>query len=144
MSKRGNAKRNRWVWVKMKPPGDRRFWSMCTLTRVPFGVPIFDPQPGDDVQSWLDSLEEMGLRMTDGSCFLCTARASCCSHWVCLSGHRFRGCASGETQIVYQRANFSADRPLASFEAEEACKEPGAQMETEVTSTCAQQLQYAN
>ena len=36
-----------WVWVKMKPPGDRRFWSMLPLTRVPFGVPIFDPQPHD-------------------------------------------------------------------------------------------------
>ena len=30
---------------KIKPPGDRRFWSMFPLTRVPFGVPIFDPQP---------------------------------------------------------------------------------------------------
>ena len=27
-----------------KPP-DRRLWSMLPLTRVPFGVPIFDPQP---------------------------------------------------------------------------------------------------
>ena len=35
-----------WVWVKIKPPGDRRFWSMFPLTRVPFGgYPIFDPQP---------------------------------------------------------------------------------------------------
>ena len=35
-----------WVWVKIQPPGDRRwFWSMFPLTRVPFGVPIFDPQP---------------------------------------------------------------------------------------------------
>ena len=34
-----------WVWVKIKPPGDRRFWSMFPLTRVPFGVPIFDPLP---------------------------------------------------------------------------------------------------
>ena len=25
-----------WVWVKIKPPGDRRFWSMFPLTRVPF------------------------------------------------------------------------------------------------------------
>ena len=30
---------------KIKPPGDRRFWSMFPLTRVPFGVPILDPQP---------------------------------------------------------------------------------------------------
>ena len=34
-----------WVWVKIKPPGDHRFWSMLPLTRVPFWVPIFDPQP---------------------------------------------------------------------------------------------------
>ena len=34
-----------WVWVKIKPPGDYRFWSMLPLARVPFGVPIFDPQP---------------------------------------------------------------------------------------------------
>ena len=34
-----------WVWVKIKPLGDRRFWSMFPLTRVPFGVPILDPQP---------------------------------------------------------------------------------------------------
>ena len=35
-----------WVWVKINPPGDRRFWSMFPLTRVPVGVPMFDPQPG--------------------------------------------------------------------------------------------------
>ena len=34
-----------WVWVKIKPPGDHTFWSMLPLTRVPFWVPIFDPQP---------------------------------------------------------------------------------------------------
>ena len=34
-----------WVWVKIKPPGDRRFWSMLPVTRVLFWVPIFDPQP---------------------------------------------------------------------------------------------------
>ena len=34
-----------WVWVKIKPPGDRRFWSMFPLTRVPFWVQIFDPPP---------------------------------------------------------------------------------------------------
>ena len=32
-----------WVWVKIQP-GDGRFWSMFPLTRVPFWVPIFDPQ----------------------------------------------------------------------------------------------------
>ena len=35
----------------MKPPGDRRFWSMFPLARVPFGVPIFDPQPCGDLGS---------------------------------------------------------------------------------------------
>ena len=25
------------VWVKVKPPGDRKCWSMFPLTRVPFG-----------------------------------------------------------------------------------------------------------
>ena len=33
-----------WVWVKIKPP-DHRFWSMFPLARVPFRVPILDPQP---------------------------------------------------------------------------------------------------
>ena len=34
-----------WVWVKLKPIGDRRFWSIFPFARVPFWVPIFDPQP---------------------------------------------------------------------------------------------------
>ena len=34
------------LWVKIKPPGDRRFWSLVPFSRVPFWVPIFDPQPG--------------------------------------------------------------------------------------------------
>ena len=33
----------KWMWVKITPPGDRRFWSMFPLARVPFGVPILDP-----------------------------------------------------------------------------------------------------
>ena len=33
-----------WRWVKMKPPGDRRFWSFVP-TRVSFWLPVFDPQP---------------------------------------------------------------------------------------------------
>ena len=28
---------NIWVWVKIKPPGDRRFWSIFPFTRVPLG-----------------------------------------------------------------------------------------------------------
>ena len=42
--------RVRWVWLKIKPPGDRRFWSMFLFTWVPFWVPIFDPQP--DGSDW--------------------------------------------------------------------------------------------
>ena len=31
-----------WVWVKIKPPGDHRFWSMLPLTRASlFGVTLF-------------------------------------------------------------------------------------------------------
>ena len=33
-----------WVWVKMKPPADRRFWSMFPLTRVLLWVHSFDPE----------------------------------------------------------------------------------------------------
>ena len=33
------------VWGKIEPPGDRRFWSMFPLTRVPFWYRFFDPQP---------------------------------------------------------------------------------------------------
>ena len=33
------------MWVKIKPPWDRRFLSLVPFTRVPFWVPIFDPQP---------------------------------------------------------------------------------------------------
>ena len=35
----------KWVWVKIKPPENHRFWFMLPLTRVPFWVPVFDPQP---------------------------------------------------------------------------------------------------
>ena len=34
-----------WVWVKITPPGDRLFLSWVPFARVPFWVPIFDPQP---------------------------------------------------------------------------------------------------
>ena len=34
-----------WVWVKIKATGDRRFWCMFPLPKVPFWVPICDPQP---------------------------------------------------------------------------------------------------
>ena len=30
---------------QIKPPGDHRFYSLVPFTRVPFWVPIFDPQP---------------------------------------------------------------------------------------------------
>ena len=42
---RGERTWGKWVWVKVKPPQNRRFWSMCPLTGVPFGEPIFDPLP---------------------------------------------------------------------------------------------------
>ena len=31
---------SRWVWVKIKPPGDRWFWSILPFTRVPLGYPF--------------------------------------------------------------------------------------------------------
>ena len=34
-----------WVWVKIKPAGDRLFSSWAPFTRVPCWVPMFDPQP---------------------------------------------------------------------------------------------------
>ena len=34
-----------WVWVKIKPPGDRLSLSWVPFTRVPCWVPIVDPQP---------------------------------------------------------------------------------------------------
>ena len=43
----------KWVWVKNETPGtagDHRFLSMLPLTRVPFRVPVFDPQPNVDLQ----------------------------------------------------------------------------------------------
>ena len=35
----------RWVWVKINPPENRRFWSMFPFTRIPFWARMFDPQP---------------------------------------------------------------------------------------------------
>ena len=34
-----------WVWVKMRPPGERRCWSMFSFTGVPIWVRTFDPRP---------------------------------------------------------------------------------------------------
>ena len=31
-----------WVWVKIQPPGDRRFESLVPFTRLLLRVPIFD------------------------------------------------------------------------------------------------------
>ena len=44
-----------WVWVKIKPPGDRRFLSLFPFAKVPFWVPISDPQPHQKTEtlSWL-------------------------------------------------------------------------------------------
>ena len=33
------------MWLKIKQEGLRRFWSMCSLTRVPFWYRVFEPQP---------------------------------------------------------------------------------------------------
>ena len=48
-----------------QPPGDRKFWSMFPLNRVPFGVPIFDPLPYILYMHihiiWFTSLAEMGV-----------------------------------------------------------------------------------
>ena len=33
------------IWVNLEPLGHRMFQSLFPFTRVPFGVPIFDPQP---------------------------------------------------------------------------------------------------
>ena len=38
----------KWVWLKIKQEGLRRFWSMFPLTRVPFWHRIFEPQPSGD------------------------------------------------------------------------------------------------
>ena len=35
----------KWVWLKIKKQGLRRFWSMFPLTRVPFWYWLFEPQP---------------------------------------------------------------------------------------------------
>ena len=32
-----------WVWVNIKPPGDRKFSSLVLFARVPFWVPNLDP-----------------------------------------------------------------------------------------------------
>ena len=44
------AKFQRWVWLKIKHQGLRKFWSMFPLTRVPFWYRFFEPQP--DVQAF--------------------------------------------------------------------------------------------
>ena len=41
----GNPRIRIWAWVKINPPGDCRFWSSFSFARVPFWVPIFDPNP---------------------------------------------------------------------------------------------------
>ena len=39
------AKIDKWVWLKIKQEGLRRFWSMFPLTRVAFWYRFFEPQP---------------------------------------------------------------------------------------------------
>ena len=46
--KRLSYRRSSWLWVKTRPPGDCRFWSLVPVPRAPFWafwVPIFDPHP---------------------------------------------------------------------------------------------------
>ena len=38
-----SSSRFEYMGIKIKP-GDHRFWSMLPLARLPFGVPILDPQ----------------------------------------------------------------------------------------------------
>ena len=52
----------RWVWVKIKPPGDHRFWSMLPFTRIPFWVHSFDPQPNDFILCSLVGLKGKPFR----------------------------------------------------------------------------------
>ena len=45
-----------WVWVKIKPPGDRRFWSMFPLARAShFGV-TSPPLQAPAKSGWMPSL----------------------------------------------------------------------------------------
>ena len=60
------------VWVKIKPPKDHRFWSMLPLTRVPFWVPIVDPQPYGSVFS-LGNPQNAGFPVVS-PCFHLTSR----------------------------------------------------------------------
>ena len=57
---------NQGVWVKIKPPGDRRFWSMFPLTRGPFWVHIFDPQPLEEFVTARQS--RLKAKVTSPSC----------------------------------------------------------------------------
>ena len=60
----------KWVWVKIKPPGDRRFWSRFPFTRVPFEVPIFDPHPNEGRKADLGLKHQSPLTVVglDGHC----------------------------------------------------------------------------
>ena len=42
---RGSLARAKWVWLKIKQQGLRRFWAMFPLIRVPFWYRFFEPQP---------------------------------------------------------------------------------------------------
>ena len=48
---------SRWVWLKIKQEGLRRFWSMCPLTRVPLRYRFFEPQPDDIGHSHIGRLK---------------------------------------------------------------------------------------
>ena len=60
--------RSIWVWVKMKPPGTCRFLCRFLLTRVPFWVPVFDPQPFPAIDSLLEVFPELSDRRRHQIC----------------------------------------------------------------------------
>ena len=74
----GTWKIHNWVWVKMKPPGDRRFWSMFPLTRVPFWVYIFDPPP-----TGLGNLNKRYLEGASGISMLLQSPCWCLQCYSC-------------------------------------------------------------
>ena len=49
-----------WVWVKIKPPGDRRFESLFPFTRASHLGCLFDPQPNN-----AQVLLELGIGFQD-------------------------------------------------------------------------------
>ena len=76
-----------WVWVKIKAPGDRRFWSMFPLTRVRFWAPIFDhshvPQNWDASKMTL-SFGHKGVPKQEGTFIVSFAAGAIITFWLTL------------------------------------------------------------